>query len=93
MLTSDDDYLEGPSAESFSDDSGGNDDDSKENVFNNPSAQRTNKKSKTPVLDNFGRDLTLLAEEGKLDPVVGREKKLNEFHKSLADVRKTTLYL
>lgn len=29
-------------------------------------------KSKTPVLDNFGRDLTKLAEEGKLDPIVGR---------------------
>jgi ATP-dependent Clp protease ATP-binding subunit ClpC len=31
-------------------------------------------KSKTPVLDNFGRDLTEMAEEGKLDPVVGRER-------------------
>jgi ATP-dependent Clp protease ATP-binding subunit ClpA len=34
-------------------------------------------KIKTPVLDNFGRDLTEMAEEGKLDPVVGREKKSN----------------
>ncbi len=33
-------------------------------------------KSKTPVLDNFGRDLTKLAEEGKLDPIVGREKEI-----------------
>jgi ATP-dependent Clp protease ATP-binding subunit ClpA len=33
-------------------------------------------KSKTPVLDNFGRDLTEMAEEGKLDPVVGREKEI-----------------
>ncbi len=31
-------------------------------------------KSKTPTLDNFGRDLTTLAREGKLDPVIGREK-------------------
>src|SRR5690606_30548589 len=31
-------------------------------------------KSKTPVLDNFGRDLTKLAEDSKLDPIVGREK-------------------
>ncbi len=30
-------------------------------------------RSNTPVLDNFGRDLTALAEEGKLDPVIGRE--------------------
>jgi ATP-dependent Clp protease ATP-binding subunit ClpC len=33
-------------------------------------------KSNTPVLDNFGRDLTALAEEGKLDPVIGREKEI-----------------
>jgi ATP-dependent Clp protease ATP-binding subunit ClpC len=32
-------------------------------------------KNQTPVLDNFGRDLTEMAEEGKLDPVVGREKR------------------
>ena len=35
-------------------------------------------KTKTPVLDNFSRDLIKLAEEGKLDPVVGRE---NEIHR------------
>lgn len=33
-------------------------------------------KSKTPVLDNFGTDLTKMAHEGKLDPVVGREKEI-----------------
>ncbi|MFN5885593.1 MAG: Clp protease N-terminal domain-containing protein, partial [Bacteroidota bacterium] len=33
-------------------------------------------KSKTPVLDNFGRDLTKSAEDGKLDPIVGREKEI-----------------
>ena len=32
-------------------------------------------KSKTPVLDNFGRDLTRAAEDGKLDPIIGREKR------------------
>src|SRR5450759_960920 len=37
-------------------------------------AEKKLEKSKTPVLDNFGRDLTKLAVEGKLDPVVGREK-------------------
>jgi ATP-dependent Clp protease ATP-binding subunit ClpC len=35
-----------------------------------------NAKSKTPVLDNFGRDLTRMGEEGKLDPIVGREKEI-----------------
>ena len=33
-------------------------------------------KSNTPVLDNFGRDLTAQAEEGKLDPVIGRDKEI-----------------
>ena len=33
-------------------------------------------KSKTPVLDNFGRDITKLAEMGTLDPIVGREKEI-----------------
>lgn len=39
-------------------------------------SQATKTKSKTPVLDNFGTDLTLAATEGKLDPVVGREKEI-----------------
>ncbi len=34
------------------------------------------KESRTPVLDNFGRDLTRMAEEGKLDPVVGRQNEI-----------------
>ena len=38
--------------------------------------QQKQTKSKTPVLDNFGTDLTLLAEEGKLDPCVGREREI-----------------
>lgn len=39
-------------------------------------AQAPKTKSKTPILDNFGTDLTLAATEGKLDPVVGREKEI-----------------
>ena len=39
--------------------------------------QDTANKSKTPVLDNFSYDLTLAAQEGKLDPVVGRERQIN----------------
>jgi ATP-dependent Clp protease ATP-binding subunit ClpC len=33
-------------------------------------------KTKTPILDHFGRDLTAMAREGKLDPVIGREKEI-----------------
>ncbi len=45
-------------------------------------------KSKTPVLDNFGRDLTRLAEENKLDPVVGREKELERISQILSRRKK-----
>jgi hypothetical protein len=38
-------------------------------------------KSKTPALDSFGRDLTELARQGKLDPVIGRERELEELSK------------
>ena len=42
-----------------------------------PGAQAsTSKKSQTPALDTFGRDLTALAQEGKLDPVIGREPEI-----------------
>ena len=42
------------------------------------------KKSKTPVLDNFGRDLTLMAEAGKLDPVVGRKQEIERISQILS---------
>jgi len=45
-------------------------------------------KSKTPVLDNFGRDLTRLAEEGKLDPIVGREKEIERVSQILSRRKK-----
>ncbi|MEP0302985.1 MAG: ATP-dependent Clp protease ATP-binding subunit, partial [Maribacter dokdonensis] len=46
------------------------------------------KKSKTPVLDNFGRDLTQMAEENKLDPVVGREKEIERVSQILSRRKK-----
>jgi len=45
-------------------------------------------KSKTPVLDNFGRDLTRMAEEGKLDPIVGREKEIERVSQILSRRKK-----
>ena len=41
-----------------------------------PAAQQSNSKSKTPALDSFGRDLTELAREGKLDAVIGRANEI-----------------
>ncbi len=89
MITSDDDYLDELKAESFSDDDiNDQEDDAKQNPFGGAQSSKTNKKSKTPVLDNFGRDLTVLAEEGKLDPVVGREKEIQRVSQILSRRKK-----
>lgn len=45
-------------------------------------------KSKTPVLDNFGRDITRAAEEGRLDPIVGRQKELERIAQILSRRKK-----
>ena len=45
-------------------------------------------KSNTPVLDSFGRDLTQAAEEGRLDPIVGREKELERIAQILSRRKK-----
>jgi len=50
--------------------------------------QQTNPKSKTPVLDNFGRDITKLAESGSLDPIVGREKEIERVSQILSRRKK-----
>ncbi len=52
------------------------------------SKQQSNAKSKTPVLDNFGRDITKLAESGSLDPIVGREKEIERVSQILSRRKK-----
>ncbi|HEY0047383.1 MAG TPA: ATP-dependent Clp protease ATP-binding subunit [Flavobacterium sp.] len=87
MSPNEEEFLENlPRNESYNEDSG-QDDSLKESSFNNP-ANKSNKKSKTPVLDNFGRDLTEMAEEGKLDPVVGREKEIERVSQILSRRKK-----
>lgn len=49
---------------------------------------KTAEKSRTPVLDNFGRDLTKLAEEDKLDPIIGREKEIERVAQVLSRRKK-----
>jgi len=87
MITNDNDYIE-PKSESFQDHNTGSQDDASKDIFNAPSSGKANKKSKTPVLDNFGRDLTVLADEGKLDPVVGREKEIQRVSQILSRRKK-----
>ena len=54
----------------------------------NSPANKSTKKSNTPVLDNFGRDLTEMAELGKLDPIVGREKEIERVSQILSRRKK-----
>jgi len=51
-------------------------------------AEKKPERSKTPVLDNFGRDLTKLAAEDKLDPIVGREKEIERVAQVLSRRKK-----
>ncbi|MBS3992296.1 MAG: ATP-dependent Clp protease ATP-binding subunit [Bacteroidetes bacterium] len=79
---------EGPRSDFPSERNFGEDDDQKS--FDNPNNPKKTqgKKTKTPVLDNFGRDLTLLAENGKLDPVVGRKKEIERVSQILSRRKK-----
>ena len=82
-----------PKSSSDTDD---NDDDSRlysGSASNTPGGASTSgtkgaEKSKTPVLDNFGRDLTKIAENGKLDPIVGREKEIERVAQILSRRKK-----
>ena len=86
MITEDNlTYGDSPSAETFS---SSEKDDTQEKAYSKETANKANKKSKTPVLDNFGRDLTAMAEEGKLDPVVGREKEIQRVSQILSRRKK-----
>lgn len=79
-----DDIVEEPQASLFEDD-----DDLEEIKPKEPTHQKSsNTKSKTPVLDNFGRDLTQAAAENRLDPIVGREKELERVAQILSRRKK-----
>ncbi|KAB1159891.1 ATP-dependent Clp protease ATP-binding subunit [Tenacibaculum aiptasiae] len=85
QLHVEDNYLS-PMAETPSDDEFS---EEKSNPYGQqPSKGKQPKKSKTPVLDNFGRDLTALAISGKLDPVVGRIKEIERVSQILSRRKK-----
>ena len=57
-----------------------------EGPVSNP--KRTKKGSNTPILDNFSRDLNKLAEEGKIDPIIGRDKEIKRIAQILSRKKK-----
>jgi ATP-dependent Clp protease ATP-binding subunit ClpC len=61
-------------------------DDDEDDKFG--SQKKSESKSKTPVLDTYSRDLTKMAEENKLDPIVGREKEIERVSQILSRRKK-----
>jgi len=56
--------------------------------FSKKAEQKKGERTKTPVLDNFGRDITRLAIEDKLDPIIGREKEIERVAQVLSRRKK-----
>ena len=83
-------FVENPSK--IENSTAGGDEDENEESFSASGSGASKKpgesKSRTPVLDNFGRDLTKMAEDGKLDPVVGREKEIERVSQILSRRKK-----
>jgi ATP-dependent Clp protease ATP-binding subunit ClpC len=80
----------GPRSKSEADDP---DDDGSKLFGSSPSgssgaSKSGTEKSRTPVLDNFGRDLTKMAEDDKLDPIIGREKEIERVAQILSRRKK-----
>ena len=91
MIEEDDDndidYSESATSNTFSDE-----DSIDENIGNDKPAEKIKvksvKKTKTPVLDNFGKDLTSMAENGDLDPIVGRNEEIQRVSQILSRRKK-----
>ncbi|MBC8398199.1 MAG: ATP-dependent Clp protease ATP-binding subunit, partial [Flavobacteriales bacterium] len=91
MIEEDDDndidYSESATSSTFSDE-----DSIDENIGNDKPAEKIKvksvKKTKTPVLDNFGKDLTSMAENGDLDPIIGRNEEIQRVSQILSRRKK-----
>src|SRR6186997_1117896 len=80
-----------PPAAEFSDENEDDFDEERKQYGQQPKSQRgaaNQPKTKTPVLDNFGRDITRLAENGSLDPIVGREVEIERVSQILSRRKK-----
>ena len=86
--TSSNDIIEYPTASTFPDEKDSQDDFSNDAAASSSKETKIKIKTKTPVLDNFGRDITSLAEQDKLDPVVGREKEIQRVSQILSRRKK-----
>jgi ATP-dependent Clp protease ATP-binding subunit ClpC len=65
---------------------GSDDEDDEESKYS--SKKNHEKSSKTPVLDTFSRDLTKIAQEGRIDPIIGRDKEIERVSQILSRRKK-----
>ena len=84
----DDDFIDMPSADAFPDDAADEHTRGQGAAFSSSTEDKKSKKSSTPVLDNFGRDLTKVAQDGNMDPVIGREKEIERVSQILSRRKK-----
>lgn len=84
----DDDFIDMPSADAFPDDAADENNRGQGAAFSSSTDDKKSKKSSTPVLDNFGRDLTKVATDGNMDPVIGREKEIERVSQILSRRKK-----
>ncbi|MDG1822859.1 MAG: ATP-dependent Clp protease ATP-binding subunit [Flavobacteriaceae bacterium] len=87
-VDSDDDFIDMPTADAFPEDPAEDESDNDSSTFSTQTGNKKTKKSSTPVLDNFGRDLTKIALEGNMDPVIGREKEIERVSQILSRRKK-----
>jgi len=64
------------------------DDDDDQDQFSKNKGKNQNSNSKTPILDSFSKDLTKMAQDGKLDPIIGREKEIERVSQILSRRKK-----
>ena len=88
IITDNNDDFEDISSSNTNEEEDDKDDSIEQNPFTVKSNSSKSKKSKTPVLDNFGRDLTAFANEGKLDPIVGRKNEIERVSQILSRRKK-----
>ncbi len=87
-VESDDDFIDMPSADAFPEDPAEEESRRQSSSYSTSPDDKKGKKSTTPVLDNFGRDLTKIALEGNMDPVIGREKEIERVSQILSRRKK-----
>jgi ATP-dependent Clp protease ATP-binding subunit ClpC len=87
-IDSEEDFTSMPTSDAFPEESP--EEDSKRGVssFSSAADDKRKKKSSTPVLDNFGRDLTKIASDGNMDPVIGRNKEIERVSQILSRRKK-----